>query len=234
MAAKHPPKTPASRKVEPDRLVERLKLPAELSPGMLELLLKEKEHVDAQISRNLQANVQIMGAVVAALVAGLGWTFSKSGPLEAEQAKAVMLALVTLTSFGAFIGGTFNGFAFGYIAYKTCYLGPLFQKLLRLQFNPQLTSAYVGTTPAQWAILFSTAASGGAQTLLSWGLFLWAYSWPPDNPAGTASFGVPTGAFWAVGVILLLATGCSILTVWSMYRTRAMNAKEAAKSWPEG
>ena len=202
--------------------VDSLVLPQRVDDTLAQVLVKEKEYIDSQISANLEANIKILGAVATAVVAGLGWVFSKDTSIQPHQVVAILLALVTLSSFGSLIGTIFNGFAFGYIAYKALYLGRLFRHLCNIGFNPLLTSGYFSATPGQKPIIVGTMGSGISQILLNWGLFLWAINLIDFQVPHSGQFGVPAEVAYFVGTFLVIATIGTFLTMWAMFRTRKL------------
>jgi hypothetical protein len=137
------------------------------SEGVLQTLLSEKDYVDKQISSKFDANLKILGTVFTVVVAALGWLFSKDRGLGPEQEGVILLTLVAISSIGSLMCAIFNGFAFGFIAYKTGFLGPLFKDHLKLDYNPFQATGYIGTTPARKPIVLGTIFLGVVQSLLS-------------------------------------------------------------------
>lgn len=136
------------------------------------LLLSEKEYVDREISAHLQANLKILGTVFTVIVAVLGWLFSTDTGvnLMPHQLGLVLLALVALASVATLMGINFNGLAFGYIAYKTDHLGPLFEGLLARP-NPLVGSRFIAATPAGRSVAATTVLIAACQGVLSVVLF---------------------------------------------------------------
>lgn len=83
----------------------------------------------------------------------------------------VLLALVALSSIGSLMGTVFNGFAFGYIAYKS-HLGDLFKQHLHLESNPLNAATFVNQTSARKPIVFGTVLLGLSQVIFTSALYV--------------------------------------------------------------
>jgi hypothetical protein len=138
----------------------------------LKILLSEKEYADKQIADNFGTNVKIVGTVFTFVTTAVGWLFAKDTGLAHFQTALILLALVAIGSVGLIMGALFNGFAFGYIAYKSGLLGPRLRELTALSYNPLQATGFIETTPARKLIVFSTTYLALGQLILSAGTFV--------------------------------------------------------------
>jgi len=199
---------------------------------LTDVLMKEKEYVDKQISSNLAANLKIISFVVGAVVTGVGWLAS-SKHLDPRNVTVILLALVIFSGIGSMVGSIYNGFTFGFIAYKSLYLDPLFRDLIGLDFNPLRTSAFISSQPSRLPIILGTIGSAVLQLLLSWGLFFAAIeihqqpSLPASAQSSTPEQLLTTSCFVIVGLVLAGATAVTVSTVYAMLKVRDEVLKEA-------
>jgi hypothetical protein len=192
------------------------------------LLLSEKEHSDRQISAGFAANLTVLGTLFTAVVAGTGWLFSTETGAHLDSAKRgiVLLALVALGSIGSLMGTVFNGFAFGYIAYKS-HLGDLFARHLHLEANPLNAASFVNKTSARRPIVFGTVLLSLSQAIFTSGLYVIGVTLLRNAMSADQHTAM---LFWFVvpvaGLMLLAAFAGSILVVWTMNKMRNGDAGE--------
>lgn len=189
---------------------------SELDRAKLDLFLSEKEHIDKQINTYLDSNFKTFGFIFTTVVAGLGLLFSSGVRLESYQLALVLLALVALSCIGLLLGTVFNGFAFGYLAYKALVLGPLFKRHLRLATNPLNVASFLSASPARRPIVIGTILLGVSQAFVNIVLFFAAIYLLFTGQKPLLWLVVPAIAFLLVsaviGVWLVITTMNSIKT----------------------
>jgi hypothetical protein len=186
---------------------------------LFELLLSEKEYADRQIGANLEANLKLLGTVFTVVVAVLGWVLAQKGgqALDLRSRGIILLCLVALSSIGSLMGTVFNGFAFGYVAYKEGSLGPRFCRYLGLTENPLAANKFIGRSAARLPILAGTAMLGLCQSLLAIMLFV-AGTWMLNHSANPGSWTV--APYWCAVPLAGLLLCCSLvgsgLMLWAL------------------
>jgi hypothetical protein len=191
---------------------------------LFKLLLSEKEHCDRQFTAGVAANLKILGALFTAVVAGAGWLFSSDAGagLDAARRGMALLALVALSSVGSLLGSVFNGFAFGFIAYKV-HLGERFAKHLGLNFNPLNAVVFVNGTAARRPIVFSTRLLSVCLAGLTLGLYGAGIKHLCDaRPADGATLALFWFAAGIAGLMLVAAITSSVLVVSAMNEVRSL------------
>ncbi|MEA2560125.1 MAG: hypothetical protein QOH06_1629 [Acidobacteriota bacterium] len=186
----------------------------------VKILLSEKEYADQQITGNFASNIRIVGTIFTIVVSVLGWVFATDPPLQPHQVALVLLSLVALGSVGLIMAALTNGFAFGFIAYKSGFLGPRLARLAGLTYNPLWATSFINTTPARKLIFFATSFLAIAQLALSFGVFI----------AGTvlllqqvSAKVAPRALLWFIpvaGLMLVGATVAAILVVTTVTKLR--------------
>lgn len=123
-----------------------------------DLLVKELEHADKQISAYMDLQMKILGFVFTVLAAATGLLLStKVGERLDSRGLAQLLILVSAVgSFGVLQSSVNYGIALGYIYNKECYLAPRFQKLLMLPEKPLYAVRAFRASPARPPVMFST------------------------------------------------------------------------------
>lgn len=142
----------------------------------LELLLSEKKNADDRIGAYYQLQSTILGVVLSAVIGFLGFVFSGDGVSTGTDLTYVLLASVAVVSIAGLQSTIFNGFALGYVYYKSAVLGPRFQVLLSLESNPLSAAHDINASPARRPIMLSTRLLIIAQVMLGLLLFAGALS----------------------------------------------------------
>ena len=128
------------------------------------------------------------------------------------------------------MGTVFNGFAFGYIAYKS-HLGDLFAQHLHLESNPLNAATFVNATKARRPIVFGTVLLSLSQIIFSSGLYLLGVTLlcaamrTDPHIAMLFWFAVPVA-----GLMLLAAIAGSLLVVRTMNTMRGGGAGQQASA----
>jgi ABC-type Fe3+ transport system permease subunit len=100
------------------------------SAGVLQVLLAEQKHIDAQIETMMDLQLKILGFLFPALAAAGGWMFSVEKGLNPIAEGEVLLALIAVMCFGILLSVICYSLSAEYSRYKSEVLGSRLQQLL--------------------------------------------------------------------------------------------------------
>ena len=105
--------------------------PAE-SAGVLQVLLAEQRHIDAQIETMMDLEIKVLAFLFPALAAAAGWIFGadEKHPLSKIAQGEVLLVLIAVMCFGILLSVVCYSLSAEYSRYKSEVLGCRLQQLL--------------------------------------------------------------------------------------------------------
>jgi hypothetical protein len=140
-----------------------------------QVLLKELDHADKQISAFMDLQMKILGVVFTILAASLGLLLS-TAPDKALTPHNLAKLLVVISAVGSFgvIQSTINyGIALGYMHNKLHFIAPRLQRLIGLAQPPLQAVTAFQESPARVPVLLATLGLAAGIFALNGGV-LWS------------------------------------------------------------
>jgi hypothetical protein len=102
------------------------------STGVLQVLLAEQRHIDAQIETMMDLEIKVLAFLFPALAAAAGWIFGadEKHPLSKIAQGEVLLVLIAVMCFGILLSVICYSLSAEYSRYKSEVLGLRLQQLL--------------------------------------------------------------------------------------------------------
>jgi hypothetical protein len=179
-----------------------------------QLLTKELDHADKQISAYMDQQMKILGFVFAFLGTSMGLFLTvRTGDGLSPQNLASLLVLASgVGSFGVLQSVINYGIALGYMYDKECYIATRFQKLLNLNERPLFAVRAFRESPAQIPVLLSTLVIAVGVDVLN-AAILWAAF--HTGALGTITCILGIGAVGLLGFVVFVQvrTGRAMRTI---------------------
>lgn len=166
-----------------------------------QLLVKELEHADGQVSSYLDLQMKILGLVFTVLAAGVGLLLT-SRPDEAMSANnlAKLLTIAAaVASFAVLQSSITYGIALGYMHAKVSNLAPRFQRLLSLSEPPLQAVLAFQSSPSRLPVFLATIVL--AVGLVGLELALLGIAWRLTTPGSLTRWFVRAGFALLVAVV---------------------------------
>ena len=166
----------------------------------LQVLLKELEHADKQISSFMELQMKILGVVFTLLAATLGLLFTNKVGIKLEpQNIAILLVIISVVgSFGVMQSIINYGISLGYMHNKQDFISPRLKDLIKLKELPLQAVTAFESSPAKAPVLFATATVAAGIAVLN-AVVLWQ-AW------GKAGDEFSTKIYISLAGLLLIST----------------------------
>lgn len=178
-----------------------------------QVLLKELDHADKQISAFMDLQMKVLGVVFTILAASLGLLLS-TAPDKALTPHNLAKLLVVISVVGSFgvIQSTINyGIALGYMHNKVHFIAPRLQRLIGLDQPPLQAVTAFQESPARVPVLLATLGLAAGILALNTGVLWSAWNLAAENSLTQMLVG---GAALLIGFTAL----CQFMTWRAMKR----------------
>jgi hypothetical protein len=100
--------------------------------GVLQVLLAEQKHIDAQIETMMDLQIKMLAVLFPALAVAAGWIFSSKDkpPLSPDAQGGALIILIAAMCFGILLSVICYSISAEYSRYKSQVLGPHLERLL--------------------------------------------------------------------------------------------------------
>ena len=186
-----------------------------------QILVKELEHADKQISSYMDLQMKILGVVFTLLAASLGILFStKTGQTLTQENVSVVLGVISLLSSFGFLQTVINyGIALGYMYYKQCNIAPRLQRQIGLSDTPLQAITAFQQSPARLPVMIAMSVMSVCIFTLNAGILYYAWC----NATGHILI---KGFIIFAAVILLLTVLCQAFIGMAMKKIGIIHATE--------
>jgi len=177
----------------------------------LQVLLKELDHADNQISSYLDLQIKTLGLVFTVLAASLGLLLAsnQADAISPHNLAKLLVIIASTASFGVLQSSVNYGIALGYMYGKSTSIAPRIQKLLALAERPLRALESFRESPSRIPVFLATAVLAVGIVVLEVGLL--SYAWRLSAPESLTRWAVR-----AAFVLLVAVVVCQILIADAM------------------